>query len=82
LGIKESVGKGSWGRKAHLILREAIATGRLKPGARVLGWSRTPVREATAAHDPATAEAAVRDHIRNTQQVRIKLLLQTGEASF
>jgi DNA-binding GntR family transcriptional regulator len=52
----------------------------LKPGARVLGWSRTPVREAIAAHDPAAAEAAVRDHIRNAQQVRIRLLLQTGEA--
>jgi DNA-binding GntR family transcriptional regulator len=42
--------------KAHQILREAIATGRLKPGARVLEselsalleMSRTPVREAIA----------------------------------
>ena len=49
-------GKGSRGVKAHQILREAIATGRLKPGARVLEselsalleMSRTPVREAIA----------------------------------
>jgi len=49
-------GKGSRGVKAHQILREAIATGRLKPGARVLeselatllNMSRTPVREAIA----------------------------------
>jgi DNA-binding GntR family transcriptional regulator len=38
--------------------------------------------EAIAAHDPAAAEAAVRDHIRHAQQARIKLLLQTGEAGF
>jgi DNA-binding GntR family transcriptional regulator len=51
-----SGGKGSRGVKAHQILREAIATGRLKPGARVLeselsallDMSRTPVREAIA----------------------------------
>jgi DNA-binding GntR family transcriptional regulator len=51
-----SGGKGSRGVKAHQILREAIATGRLKPGARVLEselsalleMSRTPVREAIA----------------------------------
>jgi DNA-binding GntR family transcriptional regulator len=53
---KLSGGKGSRGVKAHQILREAIATGRLKPGARVLeselaallDMSRTPVREAIA----------------------------------
>jgi DNA-binding GntR family transcriptional regulator len=53
---KLSGGKGSRGVKAHQILREAIATGRLKPGARVLeselaallDTSRTPVREAIA----------------------------------
>jgi len=38
--------------------------------------------EAIAAHDPAAAEAAVRDHIRRAQQARIKLLLQRGEAGF
>jgi DNA-binding GntR family transcriptional regulator len=38
--------------------------------------------EAIAAHDPAAAEATVRDHIRHAQQVRIKQLLQTGEAGF
>ncbi len=50
-------GKGSRGAKAYRLLREAIATGRLKPGARVLeselstllDMSRTPVREAIAA---------------------------------
>jgi DNA-binding GntR family transcriptional regulator len=55
-GVDRSAGKGSRGAKAHQILREAIATGRLKPGARVLeselatllDMSRTPVREAIA----------------------------------
>jgi len=50
-------GKGSRGGKAYQRLRDAIATGRLKPGARVLeselarllGMSRTPIREAIAA---------------------------------
>jgi DNA-binding GntR family transcriptional regulator len=54
--VDRSAGKGSRGVKAHQILREAIATGRLKPGARVLeselatllNMSRTPVREAIA----------------------------------
>jgi DNA-binding GntR family transcriptional regulator len=54
--VDGSAGKGSRGVKAHQILREAIATGRLKPGARVLeselatllDMSRTPVREAIA----------------------------------
>jgi DNA-binding GntR family transcriptional regulator len=54
--VDRSAGKGSRGVKAHQILREAIATGRLKPGARVLeselatllDMSRTPVREAIA----------------------------------
>jgi DNA-binding GntR family transcriptional regulator len=49
-------GKGSRGATAYQLLREAIATGRLKPGARVLeselaallDMSRTPVREAIA----------------------------------
>lgn len=48
--------KGSRGAIAYQLLREAIATGRLKPGARVmeselatlLGMSRTPIREAIA----------------------------------
>jgi DNA-binding GntR family transcriptional regulator len=50
-------GKGSRGPKAYQLLREAIATGRLKPGDRVLeselatmfDMSRTPIREAIAA---------------------------------
>jgi DNA-binding GntR family transcriptional regulator len=50
-------GKGSRGPKAYQLLREAIATGRLKPGDRVLeselatmfNMSRTPIREAIAA---------------------------------
>jgi DNA-binding GntR family transcriptional regulator len=50
-------GKGSRGARAYRLLREAIATGRLKPGARVLeselstllDMSRTPIREAIAA---------------------------------
>ena len=50
-------GKGSRGIKAYELLRNAIATGRLKPGARVLeselaallNMSRTPIREAIAA---------------------------------
>jgi DNA-binding GntR family transcriptional regulator len=54
--VNSSAGRGSRGVKAHQILREAIATGRLKPGARVLEselatlleMSRTPVREAIA----------------------------------
>ena len=49
-------GKGSRGIKAYELLREAIATGRLKPGARILeselatmlNMSRTPIREAIA----------------------------------
>jgi len=49
-------GKGSRGVRAYERLREAIATGRLKPGARVLeselatllDMSRTPIREAIA----------------------------------
>src|SRR5512132_3140260 len=49
-------GKGSRGVKAYELLRQAIATGQLKPGDRVLenelaSWlnmSRTPVREAIA----------------------------------
>jgi len=52
-----TVAKGSRGVKAYELLRKAIATGRLKPGARVLeselavqlNMSRTPVREAIAA---------------------------------
>jgi DNA-binding GntR family transcriptional regulator len=40
----------------------------------------TAIVEAIAARDPEAAEAAVREHIRNAQQVRVKLLLQTGEA--
>jgi len=48
--------KGSRGVQAYELLRSAIATGKLKPGARVLeselaallGMSRTPVREAIA----------------------------------
>jgi DNA-binding GntR family transcriptional regulator len=54
--VDQSGGKGSRGVKAHQVLREAIATGELKPGARVLeselavllNMSRTPVREAIA----------------------------------
>ncbi len=50
-------GKGSRGIKAYELLRAAIATGRLKPGARILeselatllDMSRTPIREAIAA---------------------------------
>ena len=50
-------GKGSRGIRAYDRLREAIATGRLKPGTRVLeselatlfDMSRTPIREAIAA---------------------------------
>jgi DNA-binding GntR family transcriptional regulator len=42
----------------------------------------TAIVEAIAAHDPAAAEAAVREHIRQAQQVRIKQLLQTGETGF
>lgn len=50
-------GKGSRGPRAYELLREAIATGRLRPGSRVLEselanllhMSRTPVREAIAA---------------------------------
>src|SRR5258707_3316804 len=34
--VDRSAGKGFRGVKAHQILREAIATGRLKPGSRVL----------------------------------------------
>jgi len=53
----EGAGKGSRGAKAYALLRDAIATGELKPGARILEnelatWlkvSRTPVREAIAA---------------------------------
>jgi DNA-binding GntR family transcriptional regulator len=49
-------GKGSRGIKAYELLRAAIATGRLKPGARILEselasllrMSRTPIREAIA----------------------------------
>jgi DNA-binding GntR family transcriptional regulator len=49
--------KGSRGVKAYELLRTAIATGKLKPGARVLeselatllNMSRTPIREAIAA---------------------------------
>jgi DNA-binding GntR family transcriptional regulator len=49
-------GKGSRGARAYQLLREAIATGKLKPGVRVLeselatllDMSRTPVREAIA----------------------------------
>jgi DNA-binding GntR family transcriptional regulator len=52
-----SDGKRSQGARAYDRLREAIATGRLKPGARVLeselatllDMSRTPIREAIAA---------------------------------
>ena len=48
--------KGSRGVQAYVLLRSAIATGKLKPGARVLEselavllkMSRTPVREAIA----------------------------------
>jgi DNA-binding GntR family transcriptional regulator len=50
-------GKGSRGPKAYELLREAIATSKLKPGDRVLeselaamlNMSRTPIREAIAA---------------------------------
>ncbi len=50
-------GKGSRGIKAYELLRKAIATGSLKPGARILeselatmlNMSRTPIREAIAA---------------------------------
>jgi DNA-binding GntR family transcriptional regulator len=50
-------GKGSRGPKAYQLLREAIGTGRLKPGERVIeselaamfNMSRTPIREAIAA---------------------------------
>ena len=53
----QASGKGSRGIKAYELLRNAIATGRLKPGARVLeselaallNMSRTPIREAIAA---------------------------------
>jgi DNA-binding GntR family transcriptional regulator len=49
--------KGPRGARAYRLMREAIATGRLKPGARVLeselaamlAMSRTPIREAIAA---------------------------------
>jgi DNA-binding GntR family transcriptional regulator len=52
-----ATGKGSRGGTAYERLRDAIATGQLKPGtrvlesdlARLLGMSRTPVREAIAA---------------------------------
>ena len=55
-GTEEAGGKGSRGLKAYALLRQAIATGELKPGERVLenelaSWlnmSRTPVREAIA----------------------------------
>src|SRR5262245_33008127 len=55
-GRDEKGGKGSRGMKAYELLRQAIATGQLKPGERVLenelaSWlnmSRTPVREAIA----------------------------------
>jgi DNA-binding GntR family transcriptional regulator len=55
--LEQSGGKGSRGAKAYERLREAIATGRLKPGSRVLeselatllDMSRTPIREAIAA---------------------------------
>lgn len=54
---KPAGGKGSRGVRAYELLRAAIATGRLKPGDRVLEnelatqleMSRTPVREAIAA---------------------------------
>lgn len=50
-------GKGSRGLRAYQLVRDAIATGQLKPGARVmenelaalLEMSRTPIREAIAA---------------------------------
>ena len=53
----EPAGKGSRGPKAYRLLRDAIATARLKPGDRVLEselattfhMSRTPIREAIAA---------------------------------
>ncbi len=53
----QASGKGSRGIKAYELLRNAIATGKLKPGARVLeselaallNMSRTPIREAIAA---------------------------------
>lgn len=53
----QSAGKGSRGLKAYELLREAISTGKLEPGTRVLEselaarleMSRTPVREAIAA---------------------------------
>lgn len=53
---KAGGGKGSRGVKAYELLREAIASGGLRPGARVLesdvarmlGMSRTPIREAIA----------------------------------
>lgn len=49
-------GKGSRGIQAYQLLRSAIATGKLKPGARILeselavllAMSRTPIREAIA----------------------------------
>jgi DNA-binding GntR family transcriptional regulator len=55
--LEPVVGKGSRGPKAYQLLREAIATSRLKPGDRVLeselatmfNMSRTPIREAIAA---------------------------------
>jgi DNA-binding GntR family transcriptional regulator len=54
---ESAVGKGSRGPKAYQLLRDAIATSRLKPGDRVLeselatmfDMSRTPIREAIAA---------------------------------
>lgn len=61
IGAKEppeaAGGKGSRGPKAYQLLRDAIATSRLKPGDRVLEselatmfhMSRTPIREAIAA---------------------------------
>jgi DNA-binding GntR family transcriptional regulator len=56
-GLDQTGGKGSRGIRAYELLREAIATGKLKPGARVLEselaallhMSRTPIREAIAA---------------------------------
>jgi DNA-binding GntR family transcriptional regulator len=55
--LDDGGGKGSRGPRAYQLLRDAIATGRLKPGDRVLEsdlatmfrMSRTPIREAIAA---------------------------------
>ncbi len=63
-----------------LLLGDATRIGDSRVSAALL--EHRAIVEAIAAHDPAAAEGAVREHIRHAQQARIKLLLQTGEAGF